>query len=119
MRRAPVLTLGVALALLGVLALLGQGGASPAALARVALALAAAAALAAWAWRSRGGGPRRFAGPPRLQVVQRVGLGPRTGLALVEVDGQAYLLVHGERFARLRPVARPAPAPGRRLEVAR
>jgi len=118
-RRAPAFTLTAALALLGALALASGASLSPAALARALLALAGAAALGWWWLRARGAGrPPRFADTPRLTVVQRVGLTARTGLALVEVDGRAYLLVHGEGFARLRPVpCRAAVAP--RLEVAR
>ena len=83
-------------------------GASAATLARVVLGLAALGGLAAWFIRARGGLPSKFKSAPRLNVVQRVGLSQRTGLALVEVDGKPYLVVHGDGFARIRPARRPA-----------
>ncbi|MCA2977318.1 MAG: hypothetical protein INH41_04385 [Myxococcaceae bacterium] len=49
--------------------------------------------------------PGRFAKTPRLQVVQKVGLSARCGVALVEVDGRAYLIVHGEGAPRVRRVS--------------
>jgi flagellar biogenesis protein FliO len=83
-------------------------GASAATLARVVLGLAALGGLGAWFLRARGGLPSKFKSAPRLNVVQRVGLSQRTGLALIEVDGKPYLVVHGDGFARIRPARRPA-----------
>ena len=83
-------------------------GASAATLARVVLGLAALGGLTAWFIRARGGLPSKFKSAPRLNVVQRVGLSQRTGLALIEVDGKPYLVVHGDGFARIRPARRPA-----------
>jgi hypothetical protein len=85
----------------------------------VTVGLAALLGLGWWAlrtWRRRPGGPTALA--PRLTVVGRVSLGAATGLALVEVDGRPYLVVHGDGFARLRPAAR-LRAPDRRLQVVR
>ncbi|MFT3706670.1 MAG: flagellar biosynthetic protein FliO [Archangium sp.] len=83
-------------------------GASAAMIARVVLGLAAVAGLAFWFIRARGGfSLSKFKAAPRLNVVQRVGLSQRTGLALVEVDGKPYLVVHGDGFARIRPARRP------------
>jgi flagellar protein FliO/FliZ len=116
--------LALAGALLGALALGAalSAGVSGVSLARAGLGAAAVAALGLWLRRARDGGRRSaFAATTRLRVVQRVGLSPRTGLALVEVDGRPYLVVHGDGFARLRLTRRRvalAPAPPR-LEVAR
>ena len=91
------------LALLAV-PLLATQTASAASVARLLLGLAAIAGLGWWYFR----GPRRekFSLPPRLNVIQRVGLSQRTGLALVEVDGRALLVVHGEGFARVQRLSR-------------
>lgn len=84
-------------------------GASPATAARVLLGLAAAGGLAAWFLHARGGfGDSKFKAAPRLNVVQRVGLSQRTGVALIEVDGKPYLVVHGDGFAKISPARRPA-----------
>jgi flagellar biogenesis protein FliO len=86
-------------------------GASAASIARILLGVAALAGLAFWFIRARGGlgflAGSKFKSAPRLNVVQRVGLSPRTGLALIEVDGKPYLVVHGDGFARIRPARRP------------
>jgi flagellar protein FliO/FliZ len=86
-------------------------GATAAGAARLALGLAAAGGLALWLSRTKALTPGRFKTAPRLSVVQRVGLSARSGLALVEVDGRPYLVVHGDGFARIRPTARPRVAP--------
>lgn len=83
-------------------------GASAATAARVVLGVAALGGLAVWFLKAKGGLPlSRFKSAARLSVVQRVGLSARSGVALVEVDGRPYLIVHGEGFARIRPTARP------------
>ncbi len=84
-------------------------GASASLVARVVLGVAAVAGIAVWFIKARGGLQlgSKFKSAPRLNVVQRVGLSQRTGLALVEVDGKPYLVVHGDGFARIRPARRP------------
>lgn len=84
-------------------------GASAATAARVVLGLAALIGLATYFVRAKGHLPalNRFKNASRLAVVQRVGLSARSGVALVEVDGRPYLIVHGDGFARIRPTARP------------
>lgn len=82
-------------------------GASATSAARLVLGLAAAAGLAFWFIRAKGLPVSRFKNAPRMTVVQRVGLSARSGVALVEVDGRPYLIVHGDGFARIRPTARP------------
>ena len=86
-------------------------GASATTAARLVLGLAAAAGLAFWFIRAKGLPVSRFKDAPRMTVVQRVGLSARSGVALVEVDGRPYLIVHGDGFARIRPTARPRVAP--------
>ncbi len=83
-------------------------GASAATIARALLALAALGGLVWWVLRARQG-PGAFKLAPRLKVVSRVGLSPRSGLTLVEVDGRPWLVVHGDGFVRLRPTRQPRP----------
>ena len=90
-------------------------GASAATGARVLLGLVAAGGLTAWFIKARGGlGASKFKAAPRLNVVQRVGLSQRTGVALIEVDGTPYLVVHGDGFAKISPARRPARVAARR-----
>jgi hypothetical protein len=105
--RHKLLLAGCCLAALA-LGLGARGGWSAAGFARVTLGLAAAAGLALWYLRARGARDPAgsFVAAPRLAVIQRAGLSPRTGVALVEVDGRPYLVVHGEGFARVRQVPR-------------
>ncbi len=84
-------------------------GASPATAARILLGLAAVGGIVAWFVHARGGlTTSKFKTAPRLNVVQRAGLSQRTGLALIEVDGKPYLVVHGDGFAKITPTRRPA-----------
>lgn len=92
-----------------VVLLVGAGVASGVSLvsaARLVLGVAAVAGFGVW-FKSAKGGRARFELPPRLQLVQRVELSQRTGLALVEVDGQAWLVVHGDGFAKLERASEP------------
>lgn len=106
--RARLLAAAAMLALLPLVA--AAQGLSFSAIARMALALAAVAGLTWWFLRARGRGAR-FELPPRMAVVTRVGLSQRSGLALVDVDGESFLVVHGDGFARIRKTARRAAAP--------
>lgn len=101
MNFSPRQKLGLAAALLALLPLLASvQGFSVVNVARLLLALAAVGGLV-W-WSLRGSARRtRFEPPPRVSLVQRVGLSQRTGLALLEIDGQPWLVVHGDGFARL------------------
>ena len=84
-------------------------GASPATAARILLGLAAVGGIVAWFVHARGGlTTPKFKTAPRLNVVQRAGLSQRPGLALIEVDGTPYLVVHGDGFAKITPTRRPA-----------
>jgi hypothetical protein len=105
--RQKLFAAGVLLALLTLVGAV-QGSWSAASVARLVLGLSAVAGLAVWVWRARGGaGPAsRFKAAPRLVVVQRVGLSQRNGLALIEVDGRPFIVVHGDGFARVRPAPR-------------
>ncbi|MBM4781611.1 MAG: hypothetical protein GQE15_28375 [Archangiaceae bacterium] len=74
--------------------------------ARIIIGALALAGLATWIWKQRGLAlPRRFSATPRLQVVQKIGLSQRAGVALVEVDGRSFLIVHGEGGTRIRRVS--------------
>ncbi|MDP1822883.1 MAG: flagellar biosynthetic protein FliO [Archangium sp.] len=101
--------IGAALLALVAPLLAAAQGASAATTARVLLGLTAAGGLAFWFIRARGGLDlaSKFKTAPRLNVVQRVGLSQRTGLALIEVDGKPYLVVHGDGFAKISPARRP------------
>ncbi len=84
-------------------------GASAATAARLLLGLAALGGIGAWFIHARGGlTASKFKSAPRLNVVQRAGLSQRTGVALIEVDGKPYLVVHGDGFAKVTPTRRPA-----------
>ena len=63
--------------------------------------LGLAAGLAVWLRPGEGGGS---AAPPRLQLEGRLALSSRTGVALLAVEGERFLVVHGDRFARLQPL---------------
>ncbi len=106
--RRKVIAVSVALLALCALALV-QAGWSFAALARVLLGAGSVLGLAWWGLRSSQ--PAGFRAAPRLVVLQRVGLSARTGLALIEVDGRPFVVVHGDGFARLRPAPRRVPLP--------
>ena len=96
-----VLTLAVPL-------LAAAQGASAASAARLLLGLIALGGIVAWVIHSRNALPTSaFKAAPRLQVLQRVGLSQRTQVALVEVDGKPYLIVHGDGFAKIRSAVQP------------
>ena len=104
-----------ALAALVLLAAAGVSqGLSAAGAARLLLGLSCVGGIAAWFIKQRGGLRTGFKATPRLSVVSRASLSQRAGVALVEVDGQSYLVVHGDGYARLRPTKRPRPIPLRR-----
>jgi flagellar protein FliO/FliZ len=83
------------------------GPVSPSALARGALGLTAMGGLGLWFVKAKGQASQSFKSAPRLQVVQRIGLSPKNQVALVEVDGRPYLIVHGEGFAKIQPARQP------------
>lgn len=113
--RAKVLALGGSLGALVFAAALSSGSFTSGA--RVVLGVLALAGLAAWALRRRGlTFPGRFAKAPRLQVVQKIGLSARAGVALVEVDGRSFLIVHGDGDTRVRRVPSRAAVMARSLE---
>ena len=75
-------------------------GLNAAGIARVAIGCGAVGGLA-W-WFTKGRQQRAAAGEkPRLEVIARSGLSQRTALALVEVDGKPFLVVHGDGFAEV------------------
>lgn len=96
------LSLGVTLAVAG-----AQGGWSAASAARLGLGATALGGLSLLLWRARASASAAIArAPARLRVVQRVGLSQRSALALIEVDGRAFVVIHGDGFARIRPAPR-------------
>lgn len=102
--RQKLIAAGASFLLLALAAAVSSGSITSGA--RVMLGALSLGALAAWILKAKGLPlPRRFAQTPRLQVVQRVGLSARSGLALIEVDGRSYLIVHGEGGTRVRRVA--------------
>jgi hypothetical protein len=86
---------------LGLAALAPLGGLSMTSAARTLLGAAALGGLGWWLRRRGTAGPR-FALPERLTVVSRAGLSQRCGVALVEVDGQGFLVAYGDSFAEIR-----------------
>lgn len=96
----------IALALLAVL-----GGASAVSglsfthAARGLLVLGALAVLGLWVYRGKA--RARFSLPDRLTVLSRTGLSQRCGLALVEADGEPFLVAFGDGFAVIKPARLP------------
>jgi flagellar protein FliO/FliZ len=77
-------------------------GASAAVAARAVLAAAALGGIGWWWLRNQKFSPaKKFQMAPRLSVISRAGLSQRTGLALVEVDGRSFLVVHGDGYAEI------------------
>ncbi len=102
----PKRRLAVAGALLGLATLALVAAASGPKLASQ-LALGVGAIAAGVVLATRRPTKRPFTLAERLSVVQRVGLSPRTGAALLEVDGQRFLVVHGDGFATVHPTQSP------------
>jgi flagellar protein FliO/FliZ len=82
------------------------GGMNSAAIARAILACASIAGFG-W-WYVKGRRANGDAGPARLAVVCRTGLSQRAGVALIEVDGKSFLIVHGDGYAQVHPTERSA-----------
>lgn len=88
-------------------------GASAANLARALLGAAAIAGLFLWLVRQKKAAFTVQAAP-RLRVLARTGLSQRCGMALVEADGDNYLVVFGDGFAELQQAKLTRPAQARR-----
>jgi hypothetical protein len=70
--------------------------------ARAALVVAALAAGIAWLRRRPSlSASAAQASRPRLAIAARAGLSARCGVALLEADGQTYLVAYGDGFAQL------------------
>lgn len=89
-----------ALLLISLSAAASLGGMSAASTSRWALGAVAVGASLWWTTRSRTTGAGQVA-QARLSVIGRAGLSQRCGVALVEADGRAYLVVHGEGYAEV------------------
>lgn len=94
--------IAASLALAALLAMATFNGVSATAVARAVLAVAALAGIGWWWVKAQKLSPsKKFQMAPRLSVVSRAGLSQRTGLALVEVDGRSFLVVHGDGYAEI------------------
>lgn len=106
--QTPRTRLTVAIVILAALiAAASAQGVSAAVTARVILGVTLLVGLAWWTARTR----QRAIGSAqtvRLQIQQRVGLSPRCGLALVQVDGAELLVAYGDGFAQFHAVHAPA-----------
>lgn len=96
------------LALVVLIAMATLQGVSAAGASRALLALAALAGLAVWWFKAQK--PKKFQLAPRMTVVSKAGLSQRTGLALVDVDGHSFLVVHGDGYAEICPTVERKPA---------
>lgn len=102
--RQKLMAAGGLSALLALAAALSSGSITSGA--RIVIGALAVAGLATWVLKQKGLSlPGRFAQTPRLQVVQKIGLSPRAGVALIEVDGRSFLVVHGDGGTRIRRVS--------------
>jgi hypothetical protein len=101
-----------------------RGGLSVVGLARVVLTLLLLGGTGWWLLRGRTRRPSFRLREP-LQVLSRQGLSPRCGVALLDAEGQRFLVAYGEGFAQVQaveprrrtrirrmPSQRGAPAPG-------
>lgn len=108
-------------ALVVLLAMGSAAGASSASVARLVLGLVSVAGMGFWFVRAKGGlgaPAKKFELAPRLSVISRTGLSQKAGVALVEVDGRPYLVVHGDGFAEVHAtVAAKKPLVRRRAAV--
>lgn len=94
--------IAASVALTALIAMATFRGVSATAAARAALTLAALGGIGWWWLRSQKLAPsKKFQLAPRMSVVSRAGLSQRTGLALVEVDGKSFLVVHGDGYAEI------------------
>lgn len=101
--------LAASCALMAMFAIAASQGASATAIARVLIGVGAVAGMAVWFARQRGLVPQAANAPaPRLAVVARTGLSQRAGVALIEVDGKPFIVVHGDGYAQVHPTASPS-----------
>ncbi len=102
--RQKLLAAGVMSGLLALAAAFSSGSITSGA--RIIIGALAVAGLATWVLKQKGLPlTGRFAQTPRLQVIQKIGLSARAGVALIEVDGRSFLVVHGDGVPRIRPVS--------------
>ncbi len=71
------------------------------------LLLGGAALVGGAFWYSKNKQPRGFLSTQRMQIIQRLGLSQRSSMALVDIDGHPYLIVHGEGFAKILRTIKP------------
>ena len=100
--RTKLIAASVALAAL--VAMATYQGISVAAASRAVLAVAALAGIGWWWLRAqKSSRTKKFQLAPRMSVVSRSGLSQRNAIALVEVDGRSFLVVHGDGYAEICP----------------
>ncbi|MGI5863317.1 MAG: flagellar biosynthetic protein FliO [Myxococcales bacterium] len=109
--RRPIIQAAVGLAGLVALPFLSGAVSFAGQSARVLAALAGATFLAFFALRLLAARQRRIADATPLRVVARTSLSPRTGIALVDVEGQRLVLAYGDGFASLL-TSKPLPLTG-------
>lgn len=103
--RGPRAKLLAAAGLVLLLALVApRGGLSVVALARGLVALMLLVGTAWWVMRERTRRPAFRLREP-LQVLSRQGLSPRCSVALLQADGQRFLVTYGDGFAQVQVVA--------------
>jgi hypothetical protein len=100
--------LAASCALMALFAIAASQGASPSSIARVLIGIGAVVGMTVWFARQRGLAPKLAATAPRLAVVARTGLSQRAGVALIEVDGKPFIVVHGDGYAQVHPTASPS-----------
>ncbi|RKG53115.1 hypothetical protein D7X30_32015 [Corallococcus sp. AB011P] len=99
--------------LVGLATLAPLGGLSLVGSSRLLIGAMALAGLG-WVVLRKGGmaGSADAAAPEPLSIVSRTGLSQRCGLALVEADGQRYLVAYGDTFAEIHETRAMAVLPG-------
>lgn len=107
--RKPILQAAVGLAGLVALPFLSGAVSFAGQSARVLAALAGATFLAFFALRFLAARQRTVAAAAPLRVVARTSLSPKTGIALVDAEGQRLVLAYGDGFASLL-TSKPVPA---------
>lgn len=95
---------GIAAGLLGLSLLVAAPGAGAQGLMRWSLLAGVLVGGALWVGRARGRSTQGGASEP-LKLLGRLGLSQSVSLSLVEVEGKAFLVAHGNGFAQLRELS--------------
>jgi flagellar biogenesis protein FliO len=85
-------------------------------MARVALGIVSVAGLGySFARSKKSGLCSRFRQTQRLEIIERSSISAKTGAALIEVDGQSFLIVHSDAGTHVRRLKSRASMVARRL----